>query len=730
MQARTIAAAARVRGRDQQPHSGRALLMGARGADPRTQLWRKVSGLAALAEQLAAARETAGPYAPPARGDSLENNPAGRRAGHASIVVGSTIFFICGRNGDAFYTDMVSFDTATGRWDRDYAPVPFAGRAYHTATLVGNEIVVVGGSTLEHCCEDVWAFRPAHRTWRQLDIRDPHNLLMRTAHCAVLHPTAPHALLLFAGYGGRNDALAYRSDLLLLRLDRRTVEVVAASGAQPEVRAYHSMTLLGDPSGGGARCVVVGGRNDGGLILAREAVAVYEFRANRWVAPARCISGLAPASRSSHKAVAVGSGMLLFGGAARDKERLNDMHWLGPAASALSRLEWIQAVPSGARQPSVRAAFSLDVVGAMLFLAAGYGDLDRSERRGRKVSGMMGDIWALPMPTIAGQASLDASQYREDSLAAPAAPQAMSPRGEASGWQSKKREPALVATAAAAPALPPAKAPIDVYGAAAAAVADLDLRRQVAEMAAKLQAQERDLRALSEKYAMLEADKRRSEAKNARLAGLSGRLAEEEAARRAADAAAKRATDEACALTERLQASQASRKEAAARVAALEAEARAEARRREQDAADAAVVARAAERDREATEAMRNKLQEALATSREACKDAEDSSRRHERARQEADDAAAASARAAREASSRAADAERQCQAACAEADKLTADLGAQPLSAQVVQLQQAQARYAALQQGLAPLQPLEALLPALQAGLRALAQDAALRPL
>lgn len=47
-------------------HPGREM-QGSRGADPRAQLWRKVSGLAALAEQLAAARGTEDSYAPAAR---------------------------------------------------------------------------------------------------------------------------------------------------------------------------------------------------------------------------------------------------------------------------------------------------------------------------------------------------------------------------------------------------------------------------------------------------------------------------------------------------------------------------------------------------------------------------------------------------------------------------------------------------------------------------------------
>lgn len=82
---------------------------------------------------------------------------------------------------------------------------------------------------------------------------------------------------------------------------RRTVEAVHASGPAPEVRGYHSMSLLEGPAGGGARAVVLGGRNDHGLIADREVVAVCDLQALRWVPPARCVSGVAPSSRSSHK---------------------------------------------------------------------------------------------------------------------------------------------------------------------------------------------------------------------------------------------------------------------------------------------------------------------------------------------------------------------------------------------------------------------------------------------
>ena len=66
---------------------------------------------------------------------------------------------------------MVSYNTASGHWDHGYARVPFDGRAYHTATYVDEEVIVVGGSTFESVCGDVWAFKPKHRSWRQLDFR-------------------------------------------------------------------------------------------------------------------------------------------------------------------------------------------------------------------------------------------------------------------------------------------------------------------------------------------------------------------------------------------------------------------------------------------------------------------------------------------------------------------------------------------------------------------------------
>lgn len=81
-------------------------------------------------------------------------------------------------------------------------PLP---RSYHSATLVGGEVWICGGSEADSVLGDVFVFNPTTRTFRQPRLRGDLTLLKRTAHDACVHPLRPHCLLLFGGYGGQID---------------------------------------------------------------------------------------------------------------------------------------------------------------------------------------------------------------------------------------------------------------------------------------------------------------------------------------------------------------------------------------------------------------------------------------------------------------------------------------------------------------------------------------------
>jgi hypothetical protein len=75
---------------------------------------------------------------------------------------------IGGRKGRAFYGDVLALNSKTGvAWEQVLgATAGFPPRAGHTATLVGKEIWVIGGSNNETIFGDVSVFDVVNRSWR------------------------------------------------------------------------------------------------------------------------------------------------------------------------------------------------------------------------------------------------------------------------------------------------------------------------------------------------------------------------------------------------------------------------------------------------------------------------------------------------------------------------------------------------------------------------------------
>ena len=86
-----------------------------------------------------------------------------------AVVLGSRLHVIGGRRGPMNSTtgDHDALDLDTGAWRTGLAPLP-TPRGGYGATILGEEIVVIGGETEGHVFDEVEAYRPVTGTWRAL----------------------------------------------------------------------------------------------------------------------------------------------------------------------------------------------------------------------------------------------------------------------------------------------------------------------------------------------------------------------------------------------------------------------------------------------------------------------------------------------------------------------------------------------------------------------------------
>lgn len=66
---------------------------------------------------------------------------------------------------------MLRFDTVSQRWESGFNSLPFQGRAYHTAVLLGNKIWVMGGSNECTAFHDTWVLDTETLAWESVAIR-------------------------------------------------------------------------------------------------------------------------------------------------------------------------------------------------------------------------------------------------------------------------------------------------------------------------------------------------------------------------------------------------------------------------------------------------------------------------------------------------------------------------------------------------------------------------------
>eukprot|EP00241_Pyramimonas_parkeae_P011682 CAMPEP_0114240174 /NCGR_PEP_ID=MMETSP0058-20121206/8897_1 /TAXON_ID=36894 /ORGANISM="Pyramimonas parkeae, CCMP726" /LENGTH=216 /DNA_ID=CAMNT_0001352493 /DNA_START=98 /DNA_END=745 /DNA_ORIENTATION=- len=181
----------------------------------------------------------------------------GTRAGHSATQTDArSIYVIGGRTAsvsgrDFYYDDTLRLDIRTKRWERLCKSGPFSARANHTATLIGEELWLIGGHNLEEVMHDVHVLDLVTLTWKEVThcIAGNLALLRRVAHQAVQHPADPHTILIYGGYSPANQqddaAGGFVSAPAALNTRSRVLLELNPTGVPPAARGYHTMIVVG-----------------------------------------------------------------------------------------------------------------------------------------------------------------------------------------------------------------------------------------------------------------------------------------------------------------------------------------------------------------------------------------------------------------------------------------------------------------------------------------------------
>ncbi|KAI6160286.1 hypothetical protein EDD17DRAFT_1778478 [Pisolithus thermaeus] len=185
-------------------------------------------------------------------------HPAPRRA-HTAVLYLGKIYIFGGGNGLTALNDLWALDvsrldsslrsgsTESGlKWSliKTHSDLP-APRGYHTANLIGNIMVVVGGSDGRECFSDVWCLNLDSLIWTRVNLTVSHRRLSHSA-------TQVGSYLFIVG---GHDGNSYSSEILFYNLVNLQYEPRAVRGSPPSPRGYH-VTIVAD-----SRLFLFGGFN-------------------------------------------------------------------------------------------------------------------------------------------------------------------------------------------------------------------------------------------------------------------------------------------------------------------------------------------------------------------------------------------------------------------------------------------------------------------------------------
>ncbi|KAI0337683.1 galactose oxidase [Trametopsis cervina] len=175
-----------------------------------------------------------------------------RRRAHTAVLYRGRIWIFGGGNGTQALNDLWTLEVGNNasvermKWEliETKGKKP-STRGYHTANLVGNVMIVMGGSDGKECFSDIWCLNLDTLQWSQVKLQ--------TAYRRLSHSATQVGSYLFI-FGGHNGT-SYSSDLLLFNLVALNFESRPPAGRPPSARGYHA-ALLTD-----SRLFVFGGFN-------------------------------------------------------------------------------------------------------------------------------------------------------------------------------------------------------------------------------------------------------------------------------------------------------------------------------------------------------------------------------------------------------------------------------------------------------------------------------------
>ncbi|KAI0052434.1 galactose oxidase [Auriscalpium vulgare] len=179
-----------------------------------------------------------------------EDIPPPRRA-HTTVLYQGKIWVFGGGNGMQALNDVWTLDV-TGTLERmKWDQVNIVGRkkpsprGYHTANLVGNMMIVIGGSDGRECFSDIWCLDLDALIWTQIR--------PEVVHRRLSHAVSQVGSFLFIT--GGHDGTEYTSDMLMFNLVSLQYEPRRTLGRAPSPRGYH-ISVLAD-----SRLFMFGGFN-------------------------------------------------------------------------------------------------------------------------------------------------------------------------------------------------------------------------------------------------------------------------------------------------------------------------------------------------------------------------------------------------------------------------------------------------------------------------------------